>query len=103
MVGLGAGAERPLVVVDLGQREVDVHQRQQIRQQVAFRRGQRQRRAAARGRDIYAITAPIVVEAAERILTGRTRATGVITAGEGFDAEDFLRALPLDDVSWDAG
>ena len=71
--------------------------------EVVVRRGQRQRRAAARGRDIYAITAPIVVEAAERILTGRTRATGVITAGEAFDAEDFLRSLPLDDVSWDAG
>lgn len=71
--------------------------------EAVVRRGRRQRRAVARGRDIYAITAPIVVEAAERILTGRTRATGVITAGEGFDAEDFLRSLPLDDVFVDAG
>ncbi|GLZ37071.1 VOC family protein [Actinokineospora sp. NBRC 105648] len=36
--------------------------------EVVVRRGSEQRRAVARGRDIYAITAPIVVEAAERIL-----------------------------------
>jgi hypothetical protein len=57
------------------------------------------RRMAARGRDIYAVTAPIVVEAAERILGGRSRAAGVVTAGEIFDAEDFLRSLPLDELS----
>ncbi|WP_433498979.1 saccharopine dehydrogenase family protein [Sphaerimonospora sp. CA-214678] len=70
--------------------------------EVVVRRGEEQRRAAARGRDIYAITAPIVVEAAERILTGRGRAPGVVpgvvTAGEIFNAEDFLRSLPLDEL-----
>jgi hypothetical protein len=40
--------------------------------------------------NIYAITAPIVVEAAERILDGRFKATGVAAAGEIFDAKDFL-------------
>ncbi|MFI9840966.1 saccharopine dehydrogenase family protein [Nonomuraea sp. NPDC051941] len=69
--------------------------------EVVVRRGDERRRVAARGRDIYAITAPIVVEAAERILTGRGRATGVVTAGELFDAEDFLRSLPLDELSLD--
>jgi len=58
------------------------------------------RRAIARGRDIYAITAPIVVEAAERILDGRFKATGVVAAGEIFDAQDFLRSL-RPDVSLD--
>jgi hypothetical protein len=53
----------------------------------------------ARGRDIYAITAPIVVEATERILSGHSRTTGAVTAGELFDAKDFLRALPLDELS----
>jgi short subunit dehydrogenase-like uncharacterized protein len=67
--------------------------------EVVVRREGQERRAAARGRDIYAITAPIVVEAAERILTGRVRAAGVVTAGEAFDAEDFLRSLPLDGLS----
>ncbi|MDT0393562.1 MULTISPECIES: saccharopine dehydrogenase NADP-binding domain-containing protein [Streptomyces] len=57
------------------------------------RTGSRERRAAARGRDIYAVTAPLAVEALDRILTGRTRTTGVASAGEIFDAPDFLRAL----------
>ncbi|KAB1988514.1 saccharopine dehydrogenase family protein [Streptomyces triticiradicis] len=52
-----------------------------------------ERRAVARGRDIYAVTAPLVVEALGRILTGRTRTAGVASAGEIFDAPDFLRAL----------
>jgi hypothetical protein len=33
------------------------------------------------------------VEAAHRILTGRTRTTGVASAGAAFDAPGFLRAL----------
>jgi hypothetical protein len=45
------------------------------------------------GRDIYAVTAPLVVEAVDRILTGRTRTVGVASAGEIFDAPDFIRAL----------
>ncbi|WP_030765440.1 saccharopine dehydrogenase NADP-binding domain-containing protein [Streptomyces sp. NRRL F-2664] len=52
-----------------------------------------ERRATARGRDIYAVTAPLVVEALDRVLSGRTRATGVASAGAMFDAPDFLRAL----------
>ncbi|WP_205413209.1 MULTISPECIES: hypothetical protein [Amycolatopsis] len=47
----------------------------------------------AAGRDIYAISAPLAVEAVERVLTGRTRAVGVVSAGAAFDAPEFLRAL----------
>ncbi|MFC9844014.1 saccharopine dehydrogenase family protein [Streptomyces sp. NPDC060223] len=57
------------------------------------RSGDSERRAVARGRDIYAVTAPLAVEAVHRILTGRTRTVGVASAGEIFDAPDFLRAL----------
>ncbi|GAA4988183.1 saccharopine dehydrogenase family protein [Kitasatospora paranensis] len=57
------------------------------------RSGGTERRAVASGQDIYAVTAPLVVEAVDRILTGRTRAVGVASAGEVFDAPDFLRAL----------
>jgi hypothetical protein len=57
------------------------------------RSGGTERRAVARGRDIYAVTAPLAVEAVHRILTGRTRTVGVASAGEIFDAPDFLRAL----------
>ncbi|MFI5808773.1 saccharopine dehydrogenase family protein [Streptomyces sp. NPDC051561] len=57
------------------------------------RSGGTERRAVAHGQDIYAVTAPLVVEALDRILTGRTRAVGVAAAGAIFDAPDFLRAL----------
>ncbi|MFD9306467.1 saccharopine dehydrogenase NADP-binding domain-containing protein [Streptomyces sp. NPDC060048] len=60
---------------------------------VLIRAGGVERRASARGQDIYAITAPLVVEAVQRILAGRTRTTGVASAGAMFDAADFLRAL----------
>ncbi|WP_026416667.1 saccharopine dehydrogenase family protein [Actinomadura oligospora] len=55
--------------------------------------GSTERRATASGRDIYAVSAPLAVEAVHRILTGRTRTTGVASAGELFDARDFLEAL----------
>ncbi|MGW0802436.1 saccharopine dehydrogenase family protein [Nonomuraea sp. NPDC002799] len=57
------------------------------------RRGGEQRRATASGRDIYAVTAPLVVEATARILDGRITRTGAAAPGELFDAPDFLRAL----------
>ncbi|POX53733.1 saccharopine dehydrogenase [Streptomyces sp. Ru71] len=60
---------------------------------VVLRSQGHERRAVARGRDIYAVTAPLAVEAVARVLTGRTRTTGVASAGEIFDAPDFLRAL----------
>ncbi|MFD8947082.1 saccharopine dehydrogenase, partial [Streptomyces californicus] len=60
---------------------------------VVVRSGSEEWRAVARGRDIYAVTAPLVVEALERVLTGRAEAYGVVSAGEAFDAPDFLRAL----------
>ncbi|MFD6275159.1 saccharopine dehydrogenase family protein [Streptomyces sp. NPDC060209] len=60
---------------------------------VVVRSGDAERRAVARGQDIYAVTAPLVVEAVDRILKGRTHAFGVASAGEIFDAADFLRGL----------
>jgi hypothetical protein len=51
------------------------------------------RRIVASGQDIYAVTAPLAVEAVHRILTGQTKATGVAAAGKIFDAPDFLRAV----------
>ncbi|UOX88896.1 saccharopine dehydrogenase NADP-binding domain-containing protein [Amycolatopsis sp. FBCC-B4732] len=60
---------------------------------VRVRRDDEERRAVAHGQDIYAVSAPLAVEAVERILTGRARVKGVASAGEIFDAPDFLRAL----------
>ncbi|MFM0594684.1 saccharopine dehydrogenase family protein [Paraburkholderia dilworthii] len=60
------------------------------------------RRATATGRDIYAVTAPIVVEATERLVRGKsTSQGGVVSLGEIFDARDFLAALDTMSVSHD--
>jgi hypothetical protein len=61
--------------------------------EVVARLGSEERRAVASGRDIYAITAPIVVEAAQRVVTRHAERTGVFAAGEMFDARDFLKSL----------
>ncbi|WP_432752566.1 trans-acting enoyl reductase family protein [Streptomyces sp. JL2001] len=60
---------------------------------VLVRAGDTELRAVASGQDIYAVSAPLAVEAVARILTGRTRTVGVASAGAMFDALDFLRAL----------
>lgn len=60
---------------------------------VVVRAGGAERRITAAGQDIYAISAPLAVEAVDRALTGRTRTTGVASAGAAFDARDFLDAL----------
>lgn len=65
---------------------------------VRVRRGARKVRATASGRDIYAVTAPLLVEALQRILDGRARSRGVLTAGQAFDACDFLASLASADV-----
>lgn len=63
---------------------------------VVVRRGGEERRASVRGQDIYAVTAPLAVEAVQRLLTGRGLRTGVASAGAMFDADDFLQALTPD-------
>jgi hypothetical protein len=60
---------------------------------VIVRSGGADRRAVARGQDIYAVTAPLAVEAVQRVLAGQIKTTGVASAGAMFDAPDFLRAL----------
>ena len=60
---------------------------------VIVRRGSEERRMVARGRDIYAISAPIVVEATQRVVNDLCKTRGVVAAGEAFDAQDFLNSL----------
>ncbi len=67
--------------------------------EVVARSGSVERRAVASGRDIYAITAPLVVEATERVVSGRAKTNGVVAAGEVFDARDFLRSLSPEHLS----
>ena len=54
------------------------------------------RRLAAFGRDIYAISAPLVVEGCMRVLSQRPRKGGTFTPAEIFEPQDFLAALGLD-------
>lgn len=61
--------------------------------EAVVRKGKEVRLARASGRDIYAITAPLIVEAAVRIMEGAIEKTGVSSPGAIFDAVDFLRAL----------
>ena len=59
------------------------------------------RRVTATGRDIYAVSAPIVVEATERLLSGKVTPRGGVTSlGEIFNARDFLAALDMVTVSY---
>src|SRR3712207_1996515 len=60
---------------------------------VVVRDGTDIRRTGATGRDIYAVTAPIVVEGAVRLLDGRHRGAGAAAPGEAFDAADVLASL----------
>jgi NAD(P)-dependent dehydrogenase (short-subunit alcohol dehydrogenase family) len=61
------------------------------------------RHGTAQGRDIYAFTAPLVVEALERILDGRIRGNGAVAPGETFDSMDFLRALVPEYLTFELG
>lgn len=72
---------------------------QQFVMEAKVRRGNEERRAIASGSDIYAVTAPIVVEAAQRILAREIQVIGTAAPGEVFDAEDFLRALSPEHIS----
>jgi hypothetical protein len=54
------------------------------------------RRIAAFGRDIYAVTAPLVVEACMRLLSQTRREGGTFAPAELFDPQDFLAALGSD-------
>jgi Saccharopine dehydrogenase NADP binding domain len=57
------------------------------------RNGDEEHRITARGRDIYAITAPIVVEAVERVCNGPSHDAGALALGQLVDASDLLQAI----------
>jgi short subunit dehydrogenase-like uncharacterized protein len=67
--------------------------------EVVARSGGAERRTVASGRDIYAVTAPLVVEAASRILAETGGSAGVASVGARFDAEDFLGSLSPDHLT----
>jgi hypothetical protein len=67
--------------------------------EVVARLGDDECRVWASGRDIYAVSAPLVVEAMERVVNGAPQAGGVFAAGELFDARDFLQSLSPDHLN----
>jgi hypothetical protein len=69
--------------------------------EVEVRRGSGLRRATMRGRDIYAITAPLVCEAVERLLKGKVAAAGAYAPGEIFDAKHFLADIDPEHSSFE--
>lgn len=58
--------------------------------------GEKRSRITASGHDIYAITAPIVVEACMRLLNNPPKAGGAYAPAELFDSGTFLAALAPD-------
>ncbi|MEO6526841.1 MAG: saccharopine dehydrogenase NADP-binding domain-containing protein [Gemmatimonadaceae bacterium] len=61
---------------------------------VRVRRGAQVRESVFMGRDIYAVSAPLIVEASARLLReSETGHSGVSSPGEIFDATDFLASL----------
>jgi hypothetical protein len=66
---------------------------------VVVRKDGRTRRAIAHGRDIYAFSAPLVVEALRRILEGEVGASGAHAPGAIFDARALLQALAPELIS----
>jgi len=64
--------------------------------------GKQQRRAVARGQDIYAVTAPLAVEALCRLLAGPRPWRGAVTAGALGDAREFLDALAPRHLTFEA-
>jgi short subunit dehydrogenase-like uncharacterized protein len=60
---------------------------------VQARYGDTQRTAVACGQDIYAVSAPLVVEAAARMLRPDFDRNGALSLAQAFDAQRFLAAL----------
>jgi Saccharopine dehydrogenase NADP binding domain len=78
----------PLAIDDLGRSS------QQFAIDVVVDINGKHSRATATGRDIYHVTAPIVVEAVQRLLAGDAKSGGGVYAlGAIFDARAFLSAL----------
>jgi hypothetical protein len=59
------------------------------------------RRIVARGRDIYAFSATLVCEAAERLLEGKFSCAGARPPGAVFDAREILSALTPDHLTFE--
>jgi len=71
--------------------------------EAVVRAGKIERRGVVRGQDIYAVTAPLVVESLRRLLAHPDQRRGVVTAGEIGDARGFLQALSPEHLTLETG
>lgn len=74
---------------------------QQFAIEVIVQRDQDRRRAIMRGHDIYAISAPLLCEAAQRLLNGEFTEPGAHAPAEVFDPNAILAALALGHASFE--
>lgn len=75
------------------------HSDQRFLMQAVVRKGDEERTASVAGQDIYAVTAPLVVKAAQVILQSGMRTAGTCAPGEIFKADEFLRELAAESPS----
>jgi hypothetical protein len=68
-----------------------------------LKRDGKSRRITARGRDIYAFTAPLVCEAAACLIEGRFSSAGAQPPGAIFDAQKILSALTPNPLTFEIG
>ena len=73
--------------------DADGRSAQRFEMVVQARHGGTLRTAVSRGQDIYAVSAPLVVEAAARMLRPGFDRFGAQSLAQAFDARDFLAAL----------
>jgi hypothetical protein len=66
---------------------------QRFELQVRLVQGSATKMASARGQDIYAVTAPIVIQAALHLLSPSYRHSGALALAEAIDPVELLRAL----------
>lgn len=67
---------------------------------VELRSGGRARRAVARGQDIYAVSAPLVVEAAQRLARPGAHKRGALALAQAFEPAGFLDSLTPSHLAW---
>jgi hypothetical protein len=73
---------------------------QRFMMEVVATAGSRTRRAWAAGQDIYAVSAPMLVEAALRLLNPASGLRGALVLGQLGDAREFLGALAPEHLSF---
>ncbi|GAA2838456.1 saccharopine dehydrogenase NADP-binding domain-containing protein [Crossiella cryophila] len=87
----------PVAVDELGRSAQTFHV------DVVVSRDGEQRRASASGQDIYGVSGPLAAAAVARLLSDTVTPVGAITAGELFDAPEFLRSLAPGHLSFTTG